>query len=120
MSFNPQEFIKIGTSLSEDDSEAHSRSVINRAYYGAFGYIKERLPRNFGYGLSVHNNVINFLKENEDKEVRKIGMKLETLFNKRKKADYHYDEVISAYSGKFSIDEANEAIELFNKIKNLI
>jgi hypothetical protein len=39
MSFEPKSFIDISKELKSGNTEAHYRSLINRAYYGVFGHI---------------------------------------------------------------------------------
>jgi hypothetical protein len=59
MTFNPKDFVKISKELKTGCTEAHYRTVINRAYYGAFGYIREQLPI-YADGISVHREVFRF------------------------------------------------------------
>jgi hypothetical protein len=61
MRFDPKEFIKISKELKTGYTEAHYRTLINRASYGAFGYIRERLPI-YTDSISVHQEVLRFLQ----------------------------------------------------------
>lgn len=117
MSFNPKEFIAISKELENGESEAHFRSIINRAYYGSFGYLKIRLPISSN-GSSVHQDVISFLKKSQDPECMKIRKKLEDLFKKRKEADYEYRNKITNNDCCFVIKEAEEIIRKFDLIQN--
>ncbi|MDP4183633.1 MAG: hypothetical protein Q8862_00545 [Bacteroidota bacterium] len=113
MSFDPKEFIVIAEEIDKGTTEAHVRSMINRAYYGAFGYAK--LKTNFTRdGASVHQDLIAYLKRLPDANAQMAGCKLETLFKNRKKADYQYNFCLSKSSYVFSIKYAEEVISLLD------
>ncbi|MDP3643061.1 MAG: HEPN domain-containing protein [Bacteroidota bacterium] len=113
MSFEPKEFIKISKELSVGETEAHFRSLINRAYYGVFGYIKKQLPIN-AFDASVHQEVIAALKRSTKINEKKAGSRLETLFKRRKDADYKYDIEIHKNTCHYIISDAEEIIKLFD------
>jgi uncharacterized protein (UPF0332 family) len=116
MSFDPREFIDIATELDDDDNESHVRSLINRAYYGAYGYaqLKAKIPCT--YDESGHRKLISYLKNIPDnKNAYKAGQTLESLFDKRKDADYHYDICIKKNANTFTIKDAKYVIELIDK-----
>jgi uncharacterized protein (UPF0332 family) len=113
MNFEPKDFIKISKELSNGDTEAHYRSLINRAYYGVFGYIKRQLPINV-YDASIHQEVIKSLKRSPNINERKVGSRLESLFKKRKEADYVYNIPVRKDSCNFTILDAEEIIKLFD------
>jgi uncharacterized protein (UPF0332 family) len=114
MRFNPKDFIKISKELKTGSTEAHYRSIINRAYYGAFGYIRDRLPI-YTDGISVHKEVQQFLKRSPNENDNKAGRKLEFLFDRRKEADYKYTMEIKRFLCEDAISEAESAILLFDK-----
>ena len=114
MSFEPKDFIIISKELNNGSTEAHYRSVINRAYYGVFGYIKNKLPI-YTEDASVHKEVINYLKRSPNINEKKSGSRLETLFLKRKDADYKHNITIQKSTCNFTIQEAEEIIKLFDK-----
>jgi uncharacterized protein (UPF0332 family) len=114
MSFNPQTFIEISKELDKGNSEAHLRSLISRAYYAAFGHIKNKLQYS-DTSISVHRNLIHELKNSPNKPFRKIGGYLETLFYKRLDADYEYDKVMSKNSYSFIIHDAESIINKFDE-----
>lgn len=117
MSFEPKDFIKISKELSNGASEAHFRSLINRAYYGVFGHIRKQLPI-FVQDASIHQEVINVLKRSANINEKKVGSRLETLFKKRKEADYKYNIEICKHSCNYTISEAEEIIKLFDNKDN--
>lgn len=116
MNFEPKDFINISKELSSGSTEAHYRSIINRAYYGVFGHIKKQLPI-YVLDASVHQEVIRALKRSPDVIEKKVGSRLETLFKKRKDADYSYNIPVRKDSCSFTILEAEEIIKLFDSKK---
>jgi uncharacterized protein (UPF0332 family) len=114
MSFEPKEFIEISKELKQGNTEAHYRSIINRAYYGVFGHIRKALPI-YSENSSIHQEVIKFLKHSVNRNENKIASRLETLFKKRKEADYKYNMQIMEHTCDFTISEAEKIIELFDK-----
>lgn len=113
MSFEPKDFIKISKELNNGSTEAHYRSLINRAYYGVFGYIRKQLSL-YTDNASVHQELINVLKRSTIVNERKAGFKLEILFKKRRDADYKYDTEIKKCNCTYTIPEAEEIIKLFD------
>ncbi|MGV9141957.1 MAG: HEPN domain-containing protein [Promethearchaeota archaeon] len=113
MNFNPKKFIDISKELEEGNTEAHYRTIINRAYYGVFGHIKEKLQIN-NMTQSVHQNVIQNLSNSIHINEKKVGKRLETLFKKRKEADYNYHRTIAKNSCNFALKEAEKIIEIFD------
>lgn len=113
MKFDPKEFIKVSRYLNGGGTEAHYRSIINRAYYGVFGYLRESLSVN-STGLSVHQNVIDALKHSNNINERKLSKRLETLFKKRKDADYKYHAPVNTYLCEFCLKEAEEILRLYD------
>jgi uncharacterized protein (UPF0332 family) len=114
MTFNPKDFIKISKELKTGYTEAHYRTLINRAYYGAFGYIRKQLPI-YADGISVHQEVFRFLKNSPNKNEKDAGKKLEFLFKQRILADYKYNIEIKNFLCEDAISQAESAILLFDK-----
>ena len=57
MSFDPVDFLKISNELLTGNTAAHYRSLINRAYYAAFGHVRNNLYISTTGG-SMHQEVI--------------------------------------------------------------
>jgi len=112
MKFDPLDFIEISKELQSGKTEAHFRSIINRAYYGAFGHIRNNLGI-VVFDASVYQEVIRTLINSTEITKKKAGKRLETLFKKRKEADYKHLIEIKAFDSQFCIDEAGEIIKLF-------
>lgn len=113
MSFDPQRFIDISKELQSGQTEAHYRSIINRAYYGAFGHIRNNLGIAV-FDTSVHQEVIRTLINSTEISKKKAGKRLENLFKKRKEADYLHRIEIKAHNCQFCVNEAEEIIKLFD------
>ncbi len=114
MSFEPKTFIEISKELIKGSSEAHYRSMISRAYYGVFGHIKKELNMPT-YGVSVHQDLLRSLQYSQNVNEKKIHKKLESLFKKRKEADYDYFRKITRDECHYVIANAEEMISLFDQ-----
>lgn len=115
MSFNPIKFLNVARDLNSiAKSEESSRSVVSRAYYGAFGHLVTKLHFN-SYGTSVHQDLITSFLESGDRKRKILGKKLEGLFKKRKHADYKYHEEFKE-NCQYCINEADNIINLFNNL----
>jgi uncharacterized protein (UPF0332 family) len=114
MSFDPKTFINISKELDAGDSEAHIRSLVNRAYYAAYGHIKDNI-QDRNYSSNCHQELIAKLKGSAIPNYRKIGSRLETLFKKRKDADYHYDITFRKDAYLFIINESETIIKHFDE-----
>src|SRR5690606_20850317 len=114
MSFDPVDFLKISNELLAGNTEAHYRSLINRAYYAAFGHIRNSLYISNASG-SVHKEVIQRLKSSESIVQAKAGAALERLFKRRKECDYDHHKPVKSYQCEYNIREAEKIIELFNQ-----
>jgi uncharacterized protein (UPF0332 family) len=110
MSFDPQLFLNIAEELKAGNTEAHYRSIINRSYYAAFGVLQVKL--NFtDTGLSAHQNMYKDLQASVNGNHRKIGKRLEQIFERRKDADYKYSTKIESSAVEFSINTARYIID---------
>lgn len=113
MSFNPKLFLDIANELTAGKSEAHYRSIVNRSYYAAFGCLNQKF--NFKYsGISAHITMYKDLQSSIDKNERKLGKRLEQIFERRKDADYDYSKMIGEGAVDFSINTATYIIENIN------
>jgi len=120
MNFDPSLFINVAKELnSTAKTEESYRSVVNRAYYGAFGYLKNKLNI-ADYGPSSHQTLIDCFRVSFDREQRIIGKKLEALFENRRHADYKYNIEFKGHSSQYCIEEAEKIIEMFNKLNKAI
>lgn len=142
---NPNDFFAFASKLflSFPPSAACHRSVISRAYYGAYHSARQLLD-NLGIrsksGISEHLYLQRLLKESQLDEAIDIGQSLDNLHQSRKEADYDLEsgkperrsqvqacleravDIISRVTA-FSTDEAlqvrlREGIEDYKKVND--
>lgn len=113
MQFDPRTFINVSRDLTTGNSQAHLRSIINRAYYGVFGYLRNEL-RIYSEGSSVHRDVYQTLIRSVSVNKQIAGKRLESFFVKRIEADYKHNLTFHSSSKEFYIKEAEEIIRLYN------
>lgn len=114
-SFNPKGFLDTASKLYDIcDTEADYRTIINRAYYACYAYLDYR----FGAvgdtnNTSKHQRLINYLINNSNSTVVRIGTILELLFQNRKHADYYLNIArITKENAKKAIESAIELFDL--------
>ena len=100
--FSPRKFLKLAIRLITDgkyEEPCRIRTAVGRAYYAAFLYTKQKLER-LGYTFpddhKVHTAVKDTLMNRGDTV---IGSRLDTLYEKRRVADYYMDTPISKGEG---------------------
>lgn len=119
MTYDPQFFLKLATSLYIDnnyDNETRFRTSISRAYYAAHLFSRKKLELkgcNISKEGTAHQEVINLLK----KENPHIGYMLLNLKRKRKEADYNLNLKFNEYQTKIIIEEAEIIIDEVNNLK---
>jgi uncharacterized protein (UPF0332 family) len=111
---NPEDFIAVAKVLAADATEAHRRSAVSRAYYGAFHvvlYFLHSLGVLFPKAASAHEKVAYCL-QNADNAVLKAGRKLASLREMRNTADYRLEDrrVASAAFVATQLGEAEEIV----------
>jgi uncharacterized protein (UPF0332 family) len=118
MSFNPKELIKVASHLgSLEDKEEHVRSMVNRAYYAAFGAAK--IKTGICNKNDIHKLVIAKLKSSKDKSAKNAGLALDSLRDLRRKADYEYDIKLVKTRCANVINDATYIIQELDKIVQL-
>lgn len=111
MKFDPREFLDIAERINDaSKKESEFRSVVNRAYYAAFGFGKQ-VVNITTTDASVHRDTYERLSRYEYEGAKKAGKMLESLFKRRKRADYTYHEPIRKWESEASIGEAREIID---------
>jgi len=112
--FPPRKFLKLATRLIADrkyEEPSRIRTAVGRAYYAAFLYTKERLQRlgyHFPDDYRVHRAVIDKLMDRGDTT---IGSQLDTLFEKRRTADYYMDTPLHMHDGNYSLALSQRVID---------
>lgn len=107
MSYKWTQLIEFAQKLYIDDNfdeETKMRTVINRAYYGAFIYARNVAKYESLETKGVHSVVIRYFKDRRSsRSLMKVGRKLETLNELRCIADYR-----NIWTGETSLKNAAE------------
>jgi len=117
MNFLWSEFVALAEQLHTrgGQDEATQRTIISRAYYGAFGtarrHVKDKV---FGH-QNVHKQVIDCYKGSINPAERTIGSKLDALRHRRVKADYEPD-FVPAGNVEPALREARDILHRLDKI----
>ncbi len=110
---NPVGFVKFALQLFKSNNinkshcEIELRTVINRAYYGAFLVARDQAGIKNSSG-SVHGAVISYYK---NQKATKISNNLEYLKTLRQKADYELDQKIDLQQAKGSCRSARTILK---------
>ena len=118
MSFDWLLYLSVSDDLIKYGTEAHARSAVSRAYYGAFGIIRQKLEEKgirFN-ATSIHHDLINWLRESSDIRMIVLGLELDNLRAERNRADYYASYTLATARAQKSLD-ASRRIEA--NIKNL-
>jgi uncharacterized protein (UPF0332 family) len=121
MPFNWTDFISCAKDLSLKSDEASWRSSISRAYYGAFGKIKIYCSGKYKVsisGESVHQKVIQRLKESDDSREYSLGNTLSLLRISRNDADYESHARITKPLVDDTIKKSESTVILLDEIIN--
>ena len=89
-----EDFITVAHELANGDSEAHWRSAVSRAYYGAFHVARQAVIDEGGTvekGPAAHGEVRNWLLNRPEESLVEAGSNLGDLHGRRIRADYHLD-----------------------------
>lgn len=117
MNFLWSEFLALAEQLHTrgGQDEAIQRTIIGRAYYGAFGTARMHVKDKLSGHQSVHKQVIDSYKGSRNPAERAIGNKLDTLRHRRVKADYEPDSV-PAGNVERALREARDILHRLDKI----
>lgn len=113
--FEPRRFLELANILVNDkkyDEDCRSRTVVGRAYYGAFLVTRKKM-QDFGISLRdverIHKKTIEALQKYD----YGLSSKLETLFRHRVDADYKMEE-------RIDLGRARSCLQLSEHIINRI
>lgn len=118
---NPEEFIAVARVLATGPNQAHWRSAVSRAYYGAFHVairLLGALGVSFSKSASAHEKVAFCLRTANDAVLTEAARKLSTLREIRNTADYRLDDR-SIDSTRFAIVQVRRAEEILAAIASL-
>ena len=119
MPFEWTDFISCAKDLGSKSDEASWRSSISRAYYGAFGKIKIYCVGKYRLSISgdsVHQKVIQKLKESDDRREYSLGNTLSSLRTKRNDADYEAHARITKPIVDETIRKSESMVHLLEEI----
>jgi uncharacterized protein (UPF0332 family) len=111
---NPEDFIAVARVLATGPNQAHWRSAVSRAYYGAFHVAMRFLASlgiTFSKTASAHEKVAFCLRAANDGALTEAARKLATLREIRNTADYRLDDR-SIASTKLAIVQVGRAEEI--------
>lgn len=119
--FDCQSFVEVAGAILEDvltggsASQGHFRTIVGRAYYGAYGYLRQRIVKACGncFGTAgKHTQLISAcLGPAANPHVVRIGSRLQQLQALRVRADYECDSSLNITS-----NEAETAVDIANKL----
>lgn len=116
---NPENFIAVARLLAANATEAHWRSAVSRAYYGAF-HVALRLLHSLGVSFpkaaSAHEKAAYCLQHADDIGLKEAGRKLASLREMRNAADYRLEDRRVA-SAAFTAMQVGEAEEIVSAIR---
>ncbi len=132
VSITPEDFLSYSkASYNSSSSEIEFRSCIRSSYYGA--YHKSLLMGVLGSvpkytGMGVHASLIKHMKnlhENDrsnpiNREIYKVGLKLNVAKSNRTTADYNLDSNISFDEVESHFKLVNEIFDLCNDIESKV
>jgi uncharacterized protein (UPF0332 family) len=109
-----EELLKVAAELAAGATEAHHRSAVSRAYYGAF-HVARRLLAEAGIhvpkGEQVHAKAIFCLQDCGDENAADAADELVTLRNERNRADYDLDRLVyEKHIAKNQVDRAQRIV----------
>ena len=124
MNFSWRDYLTIAYELCEqNNTEAHFRIAISRAYYGIFNILRLKAGYHNKKDVS-HQDFITALKELDEKVVAKlgiddleiqfIGVKLDFLRKERNFADYDGLERFDKNRTIKNLENVTEILELFD------
>src|SRR5690242_16799497 len=102
MSVKPVDIFTVGAQLHKNTivpaGEPCSRTVIGRAYYAAYHAVREAVRTSYGLPTAdiEHYHLRKTFAQSLDPEVADIGIRLASLWAKRRVADYEIGNSVSA------------------------
>jgi len=111
-------YLQLAKNLAAISDEASMRSAVSRAYYASFHKAKIFAQNNGikfsgGKRSEIHKDIVDFLSNNSNINIRLLSTELDRLRNNRNKCDYA-DNIKNPKS--IALDAIMGAEEIFNNI----
>ena len=104
----PERFLETAKLLNHYDDEAHIRTSISRSFYAVFhffmNYVTAHLVREPKH--SAHKFIANCLQNCSAPQIKKVGVRFDTLRQRRRDADYRLGTEVSKNDGEDALAEA--------------
>lgn len=120
-----EEFLKLASELfapfvtgSKPANEALFRTIVGRAYYGAYHLASEFLEQ-LGFPTSTHGAPPEYLQGSREESARQAGSLLANFYQFRRRADYELTNPMTIKDCN-SLNFVKDQIERAIKIKSLI
>lgn len=117
MSVTPSDFLDSAQKLAAaGNDEMSQRNAISRAYYAAYHRSCASLPpEKTGGNTGMHRSYINQLMAADPGTIeRNAGVKLNSIYSRRIRADYRLHENLSVGAVAMQISAATELFQLFD------
>ena len=124
MAFNWRDYLRLAEALYEQNTEAHYRTAVSRAYYAIFNILKIKAGYRKADG-SFHQDFISVLKIADDNIVDKlnisasnlttIGIYLDSLRQERNFADYDGLQRFDEARASQSIDKVKAIFQIYEE-----
>jgi uncharacterized protein (UPF0332 family) len=105
-----EQFLTVAAELAAGTTEAHHRSAVSRAYYGAFHVVRRLLEENgirLPKGEQIHAKATYCLQDCGDANAARAADELVVLRGERNRADYDLDGVMyKQHVGKTQVERA--------------
>ncbi|QEY25786.1 hypothetical protein [Neisseria zalophi] len=117
----PKDFVDSAQAMF-GESEVGNRNAVSRIYYGVYHtglqLAFDCLGFTYTTGVSVHKQLIDFFKHQNEKDLKIIGRQMEKLRNARNEADYSLDTCVSPEDAKLDLILALQTISQIQEVQN--
>lgn len=116
----PKDFLDSAHAMIGQD-EIGNRNAVSRMYYGVYhtGLLYARSSLGFKYqtGSSLHKQLIDFFKNQNQKNLKVIGRQMEKLRNARNEADYTLTTYVSPDDARLDLRLALQTLTQIEQAK---
>ena len=109
----PKDFLDSAQSMI-GVNEVGNRNAVSRMYYCVYHtclfFARSSLGFKYVTGLSLHKQLIDFLKSQDQKDLKVIGRQMEKLRNARNEADYTLSTYVSPDDARLDLRLALQTV----------